>query len=160
MITKRPACRQAGFTLIEILIYMGLMTIFIVVLGQVLSSVLDAQIDAQDISAVEIDSRYVLTRLTYDIRRATAVTAPALGQSDSSFTLTINGVSHTYSVNQGRLQLTANATTSVLTGWETQISGFSVTRLGNPVGKPTLKISFTVTTNDEIQSYMTTVSLR
>jgi type II secretory pathway pseudopilin PulG len=151
---------KKAFTLIEILIYMGIMTIFIVILGQVLSSVLDAQTDAQDISAVEIDSRYLLTRLTYDIRRSSAVTAPAHGQTDTSFTLTIGGTSHTYSVNQGRLQLTANSVDSILSSWDTQVSNFSVTRIGNPTGRPTLQVSFTVTSDQETQNYLTTVSLR
>ena len=151
---------KKAFTLVEILIYMGLMTFFIVILGQVFTSVLDAQADAQKLSSTEVDGRYILSRLTYDVRRSTAVTAPALGATGTNLGLTIGGTTYTYSVVNNQLTLSFSGTTSALTSWDTQIANFSVTTLGNLLGRPTVQISFTISSAEQTQDYLTTVSLR
>jgi len=58
---------KRGFTLIEILIYMGLMAALIIVLTNVFVTVLETQLESSSTSVVEIDGRYLLSRLIYDI---------------------------------------------------------------------------------------------
>ena len=68
---------KRAFTIIELLIYMGLLAGLITILGTVLSQVIDVQLESQAISAVEQDGRFILARLNYDLHRVASVTTPA-----------------------------------------------------------------------------------
>src|SRR4030042_5852170 len=73
---------QKGFTLVEILLYMGLLAILLVVLTEILVSILAVKIEFEATSSVEQDSRFLLSRLFYDINRASAITTPgSIGSS-------------------------------------------------------------------------------
>lgn len=149
-------CR--GFTLIEILIYMGLMAALITVLTNVFVTVLETQLESSSVSVVEIDGRYVLSRLIYDIHRATSITTPAVaGQTSPGLTLNIGGPNHTYTVTDGVLYLDGS---SRLTSIDTSVSNLSFTRVGNSTDNDTLRISFTLTSLAQSQNYNSTVSLR
>lgn len=144
-----------AFTLVEILIYMGLMALLITVLTNIFLSVLETQLESASVSAVEIDGRYVLSRLIYDIHPAAGLVTPsAAGQTATSLQL-VN--THSYSVSDGVLYIDG---TSRLNSIDTQISNFSVTRIGNNVDNDTLQISFTLTSSTQSQNYQTTVSPR
>lgn len=154
---------KRGFTLIEILIYMGIIAAFLAVLTEVFLSVLDVQVESQATSNVQIDGRFLLARLIYDIHRASAITAPSsAGASSPSLTLTIAGVSSVYSLGGGRVQLTRNSISSPLTSVNTQITNLNFTRLGNPspTAKHTLTINFTVTDGRQSKDYQVSVGLR
>ena len=145
---------KRGFTLIEILIYMGLMAALIIVLTNVFVTVLETQLESSSTSVVEIDGRYLLPRLIYDIHQAANITTPATaGQTTVSLTLN----THSYSVSDGVLYIDG---TDRLNSIDTQISNFSVTRIGNSVANDTLQISFTLTSLSQSQNYQTSVSLR
>src|SRR5258706_11621238 len=80
--------QQYGFTLIEMMITMGLLSIFLIVLATLFTASIDVQTRSRTYSAVTNDSRFLLARLDYDITRASAVTTPAaLGASASSLVL-------------------------------------------------------------------------
>src|SRR5438067_4427716 len=99
MNTKRNF-NQKGFTLIEFLMYMGIFSILIVSLFQILTSVLDIQAESQATSSVDEDGKFILSRLAYDIQRASAVAVPvSRGAQGNTLQLTIGGVSYTYVVS-------------------------------------------------------------
>jgi hypothetical protein len=159
---------KKAFTIIELLIYMGLMAVFLVLMGEIFFSVLDLQLESKASSDVQQDGEYILTRLGYDVRRATAMTVPAtIGQSGGTLVLTIGGTNYTYAVTGGDLQITGNGVTNNLTSFGSQITDFSVTRLGNPAGKANININFTLTSRDvtlrnthETKSYQESLTLR
>ncbi len=158
---------QAGVTLVEVLLVMGLLSIFLIALTTMISSTLDVQNQSQSTSTVTQDGRFILARLNYDVSRATAVTAPAsLGSIGSSLTLTIGGVATTYALASGNLQLTDSSGTANLNGSETTISAVTFQRLGAPSGKDTIRASFTVTSKAQaksgasVQSFTTTIGRR
>ena len=143
-----------GFTLVELLIYMGLMAAFLTVLTSIFLSALDVQTQSEATSSVEDDGRYILSRLVYDIHRASSVTVPASnGQTANSLSLNVG----TYTLSGGKLQINGSDN---LNSYATTLSSFSVTRLGNSGGKPTLTISFSLKDNSETKTYQTTVSMR
>lgn len=86
---------NSGFTLTELLVYMGIFSIILVIITQMFVSILQAKLDTQSTGSVEQDSRFLVQRFIYDLQRATAITSPASGQSNS-LTLTINGQPYTY----------------------------------------------------------------
>jgi prepilin-type N-terminal cleavage/methylation domain-containing protein len=158
-----------GFTLVEMLIAMGLMTIFLVVLSDIVVTVGQVSQESDATSTVAEDGRYILSRLSYDIERATSVTTPAaLGNTTNNLVLVIGGVTYTYSINgSNNLQLVVSPNTDTLNGGDTTISNFTVQRLGNSGGKETLTVNFTVTSKTfrngstlESKTYTTTVGRR
>ncbi len=160
---------QLGFSLVELIIYMGLVVVLFVVLTSVFLTTLDVQLTSQTSSSVQQEGRYLLARLSFDIRRANSITTPAgIGILSPTLSLVIAGVPYTYSVNNGQLQLTINGTTtSVLNEFDTGVTAFSVQEIGNAGGKPTVQLELTISSTNssstqiiERRTYQTTVDLR
>ena len=146
--------KKSGFTIIELLIYIALLSGFILILGQLFFSILDTQLESQANSAVDSEGQYLLARLDYDIRRASSLTTPAtLGQSGSVLTLNIGGTAYTYSLTGSNLELTVSGNALPLNSQNIFVTGFTVRRLGNPdPAKPSVLIDISISSQ--------TVSLR
>lgn len=152
---------KRGFTIVELLIYMVIMSTLLTVLGGVLITTLDVQTESQSTSVVEADGRFLLAHLSYDLHRASGLTTPAAaGQTATSLGLTIGGQTSTYAVTDSVLQLTTPSDTSPLTSPDVVVSNFSATRLGNPGGIPTVQINFTISHGLETRTYQTAGGLR
>lgn len=134
-----------GFTLVEILLYMALLSIFLITLVDILVSVLDVQLESQATSAVDIDSRFLSSRLNYDISRASAISMPAnLGDTVGSLALTIGGVQYTYSLSGGNLVLNDGSGGNNLNSSQSKLVSISFQKLGNSAGKETIHIVYTL----------------
>lgn len=137
---------QRGVTIVELLLYMGLLSILIIILVDVFVSILDVQADSQAYSAVTQDGRFITTRLVNDIHNATSIlTPPTNGSQSATLQLVIGGITYAYAVTNGDLSLTNNFGTDVLNGYNTTVSNPLFKRYGNTNGKPTVQISFTLT---------------
>lgn len=159
--------KTEGFTIVEMLVYMGLLTGFLVVLTQIFLSSLDVQLASERTSSVAQDGRYILSRLEYDVARAQSIDVPvALGGQAGSLQLTIAGIPHTYLVDNGNLTLTNAFGTNAVNSVGSRISGFTVRRLGNVNGKQSARVSFILTsmtegpTGPEVRTYETTIGVR
>ncbi len=134
-----------GSTLVEFLIYMALLSVFLVILTNIFLSIVELKIDSESISSIEQDGRFIMARLLYDIYRASSITTPATtGSSSSSLVLVIGGANYTYQLDGTDLEITDPIGTVALNGSGTEISGLSFLRVGNPGGKHTVKVQFTV----------------
>jgi type II secretory pathway component PulJ len=142
--------RQKGFTLVELLIYMGLLTIMMVIMTRIFTSILDVQLESEATSFIEEDSRYLFSRLAYDIHRATDIISPANpGEQTSSLLLNMSGVSYVYAINDNTLQLSNDVGAHALHSFGTRVSNFIVKRLGNMNGKNSVQINFTITSTTQ-----------
>lgn len=161
--------RKQGFTLVELLIYMGILSILLGILTNIFVSALDVQLESEATTSVAEDSNYILSKLTYDLHRAQSIAIPnTLGGTAGNFQIVIGGVNYTYNIDgNSNLVLTNNLGTNNLNGYDTSISNLSVTRLGN-AGKieDTLDISFDITSRVkrhkgfEAKNLKTNLSLR
>ena len=141
---------RAGFTLVELLLYMGLLILFLLVQTQILTSVLGVRLESEANSAVQQDSRFIIARLIHDVNRAESIVTPATPSAQTnSLALTIDGISYTYSLSGDNLIITNNLGTNNLNSFGTKISGLAFKRLGNAGGKNTVTISFTLTSITE-----------
>ena len=166
-VTRYTLHKKRGFTVIELLIYMALLTGFLLILTRVFSSTLDIQLDSEANSSIQQDSRYILSRLTYDIQRAQAVTTPAaIGGSGSTLALTISGVTNTYTLSGNNLTLTNASPAAQLNSQNSSVSAVLFKRIGNAGGKDTVQLSFTLTSvvkrlqGSDVKSFQTTVGRR
>ncbi len=156
-----------GYTLIELLIFLGMLSILLVVLSQVFGSIIDTRLESESTSSIVQDGNLLLNRFMYDIARASAINRPnVVGATDTTLDLTISGVNYLYALNSGNLQLTVNSTAYQLNSIDSTISNLTFKRIGNDDGKDTIQLGYTVTgkiqrpAGLESKSYQTTIGLR
>lgn len=151
---------KKAFTIVELLLFMGLVSGLLLILTQILQQALELQLESVAFSSVHQDEAYLLTRLGYDIRRASSIVTPAgPGQTSSSLQLSISGQPYTYSLSNGRLVLTAPASSEPLSSLLVTASNFTVQRLGAGASD-SLKISLSLTDQSQTRQLSTTISLR
>lgn len=158
---------KIGFTIVELLIFFGLTTIFLTVLTDLFVSIFDVKRESEATSAVEQDGRYIMSRLVYDVSRSSAVTTPdSLGSSASSLVLTIGGSSSAYAVSSGVLNLTDSGGTYRINSSETSVSNLTFQRLGDAITNETVRVTFTVSSTtqrnsgSEVRTLQTTIGRR
>lgn len=159
--------RLVGFTLVELLIYMGLISILMVIISQLFGAIFDVKIESEATSAVEQDGRFILSRLIHDIERSTAITTPLdYGSTSSSLIMTIDGTENTYAVSGGVLQLVNNSGTNNINSSQTAVSNMTFQKIGDETANETVKIAFTIssiaqrTSGSEVRTFQTTVGRR
>lgn len=154
---------QAGFSLIELLIYMGLFSGFLLVLGALFVSTLEAQQDASTSSHSDQDSWYVLSRLQHDLYQATSVVVPSnLGEQNSSLILDLDGSQVTYSLIENKLAITKNSESTSLVSEHVSVSNLSFTRLGNEGGTSSIIVEMQLqnSTDDQKKDINIVVGIR
>ncbi len=160
--------QAAGFTLVELVIYMGLFLMMLVVLTELFSSSLALRLDASATSRVQQDIHFFLTRLRYDAARASSISLPAAaGGSGTTLTLVIDGNSYSYQAVDNDLILASPAGSDQLNSPEIKIENLSFTRLGDSSNHDTIQVRMTVTSSLELsgnrleqQTIQTTLGLR
>jgi hypothetical protein len=135
---------KSGFTVAELLVYMGLMAIFLVVLLSVFTTSLNTKLATESTSGVSTDSRYILSKLSYDVGNADSITSPVLGATAASLQLVASGSANTYALNSGNLVKTVGGVSMSLNGTDTQFDSISFKNIGNPSGKPTIQVVYTI----------------
>lgn len=157
---------ESGHTVVEISIYMILISLFIMLITQTFVTILNTRLETRSYSHVGQDGRYILTRLAYDMRRASLVTTPASqGDSGNTLVLTIDGSPATYSLTSGILSVDYGSGDQALNGSGTVISDLSFTRLGSGI-QATIQTTFTVTSTTqesqeaETRDFQTTTAIR
>ncbi len=139
---QKPIRHLLGTTIIELIIYMGIFGTLLIVFTHFFLTVLDIKRESEAISYTAQDARFVLQRLTFDIKNATSITTPAsLGSQGSTLVLVVNGVTNTYALTGTTLTLNGVR----LHSFNTDVSNLSFHRLGNTNGKNAVQIAFTVT---------------
>lgn len=160
---------QKGITVVELLLYMAILSVLLTILTSVFVSALDVQSESNASSSVEQDGNYILARLAYDIHRAQSINIPQTnGATNDNFQIVVGGINYTYSADvNGNLNLTNNLGVNNLNNYGSSVSAFLIQRLGNTGGvENTLRINFTVTSREkrvagyEQKNFQTNLSLR
>ena len=155
--------------MIELLLYMAILSILLVALFQLLTSIFDVQLESQSTASVSSDGRYILNRLGYDISRADAVTSPGVGSQGANLVFTDGSETYTYSLTNGNLMLlaTPSGTQDRLNGYNTSVSDISFLRLSDTGGElNTITVIFTLNSvvarrgGQERETFRTTIGTR
>ena len=146
-----------GFTLVEILVYMALMSIFLMVLLDVFTITLNTKLTSESNSTVIQDSRYILSKLLYDINNADSITSPVLGATDSSLQIVSGGVTNVYMLINGNLVKIDSGISMNLNSVDTQLDSISFKNIGNVDGKPTIQVVYTVRSKIIVQGRETQI---
>jgi type II secretory pathway component PulJ len=159
-----------GFTMIELILYMGLFSILLLVLLQIFSSILSVHLESQATSSIDQEANLIMSRLTYDVHRASAITTPSLGSQGSTLQITGSNLDETYAITSNNLQLTDNIahTTNIMNSPDVTPT-ITFKTLGNTVAgnQKSVQITLILTSTikrtgglTETQTYTTTVQTR
>lgn len=168
-LNKKNIFSQSGVTVVELLLYMIILSVLLTILTSIFVSALDVQSESNATSSVQQDGNYILARLSYDIHRAQSINTPASnGVTSNNFQIVVGGINYTYSTDaNNNLILTNNLGANNLNNYDSSVSAFSVQRLGNTGGvENTLKINFTLTSRTkrisgvETKNFEVNLSLR
>lgn len=162
---------KKGFSLIELLIYMGIFSILLISLLQFFGSILSVKFESEATSSVTEDGRYILARLSYDMRKATTVVTPTLGAQGPILHISGNSTDYTYEISGDNLQITNNTTLTIdpLNSANTSVSSINFKQLGNtsPGSKKTIQIIVVVKSktirqggNIQTETFQTTIGTR
>ena len=154
---------KKGFTLIELLIYMSIFSMLIIMMFQLLTSILDVQLESQSTSAVSQDGRFILNRLTYDIKNAKTVTSPSIGSQGQSLVISDGNTTYTYNLSNNNLTLTnsVTGTTDQLNSVNTSVSSLNFLTLSDVKAEnKTVTVSFTIDSKVTRRSGINTESFK
>lgn len=166
---KKTFKDQKGYTFVELILYMGIFSMLMLAMFQLLTSIFDVQIESQSTANVPQDGRYIMSRFSYDIGRTQSISSPSIGTSSASLKLFDGTTTNTYSLSNGNLILTSSPSGSVnqLNSFNTVVSNLSFLRLAdNSMQNDTVTISYTVTSRIvrrggfANQTYKTTIGIR
>jgi len=155
-----------GFTLIELVLYVGIFSILVTVLSAIFASIVTVQLDAKAVSSVDQDGRYIMGKLFYDMRASSIASPSASGQQTSTLQLQRNSINYTYSLDSNSNLQIKNLSTNevnVLNGYDTKVTGLSFLRLGTGGSNDTIQLNYTVTSKiskpsgTESRSFQTTL---
>lgn len=146
-----------GFTLVELLLSIGIASTVLSLTSVFLFNLLEAQTKNQSISEVEEQGRIVMQKITRAIGNAEAVTAPTPGASAPSLTLNVVDISDDptiFDLLAGTLRITEGlGGASPLTNSRVTVSGLTFSNLSRPQTPGVVRFSFTLTTvNDSGRS--------
>jgi Tfp pilus assembly protein FimT len=150
--------KHYGATLIELVIYMALLSVFIVIMSQVFVSTVGLKVDASSYNSIEEDGRYILSRLMYDFSRSSSVTTPAtIGSSGSQLSLVISGTTYNYNLVGSNLVLNNGVDSNNLNSSKTVISALNFLKVSDSHVQlsVTLESVDKVNGNSRVKSFVT-----
>lgn len=139
---------QKGTSLIELVLYFSLLGIVLIIATDIMLKTSEFSLEAGGRNNLQDDGRFIISRLSYDIRRADTITIPTnIGDVSPTLTLTAGSQTITYSIVGSNLALqeetgpTFNIQNANVNSTNTNVISVSFTRLGNINGRHTIIIS-------------------
>jgi Tfp pilus assembly protein PilW len=154
-------CRQRGFSLLELLIYIAVIIVIMLVLTSILIAISRSNTTSNAQTDVSSNIRYAAAEISSDIRAATAVGTPATaGASGASISMTVSGGTVIYCVVSGVLYReattgTCNATSVPITSPSVTVAAPTFLRLENTntiLSKTIISIQFTLAVSNSSTS--------
>jgi len=159
---------KRGFTLVELLIYLGIFSGFVTLLSGLFIAILDAQQDMIQNARLEQDMHYLFSRIQYDVARAQDLILPASnGAVETELHLNIGGNIVSYYLESDKLKILEEGSTALsLNSYGVLIDSIEFQRLANTNGKASVRVSLDLKTDEndtslqEQQSMVSTFGLR
>lgn len=163
---------HAGYTLIELLLYISLTGILLLSLTAFFGMSVEARIKTQTVTEVDQQGALAMEYMQQTVRNATAITAPAAATAGSSLTVTVPtaGLSPTiFNLNGITLQVKEGAATAIpLINDNVRITSLTFTNVSRSGTDGAVRISFILerinnTGRNEYsyaKTFTTTVSIR
>lgn len=144
---------QKGFTLIELMLYIGICSFMLLVVFLFVSQILEARVKAQTIAEVEQQGDWAVQVITQAIRNsASPINSPAAGASANTLSLKFIDVTKNptvFALSSGAITVSeAGGATINLTNSKIIISSLTFQNVTKTGTKGSVKFSFTATFNN------------
>lgn len=144
--------KNTGFTLIELMLYIGIVSIFIVIVFQFVFMFIDARTKNQTISEVENQGAQALNQITQIIRNSQDINSPAKGSSATSLSLDVLDPAKDPTIIElvsGILRIKEGSGDYInLTNDYITVSNLSFQNVSKNKNKGIIKINFTINFNN------------
>ena len=136
----------AGFTLIEFLIYVGIVATILVVMSGFFWNIIFGNIKETSYQEVQQNGRFALTKITQEIKKAIGINSPLPGFSSNTLSLAMADASSTiFDLVDGRLRITQGSQGPFeLTSDQVRVSNLLFTNLSYPNTPGTIRIEMTI----------------
>lgn len=130
--TNKKGKHTRGISLLELLIYIAILSVLVVVVSDAFISLSKGRGQAEARSEVNSAIRFATQLIKQDVKNANAISVPSLGIPASSLSLNVSGNSILYDMAGGKLRRTVNAgTPETVTGNAVVVDVPNFTRLEN-----------------------------
>ena len=140
---------KKGFTLVELIIYVAILSMFIFSIVAFLNVMTNSRINNQIVLEVNNQGDQVIKTITQSIRNATLINSPSASSMNTSLSLetSIPGTNPTvFSISGGVLYMTEGSGSAVaLTNNKVVIGNLEFSNLSQPSTSGTIKVRFTLT---------------
>lgn len=140
---------QKGFTLIEILLYIGLAALLLASISAFFSLIIRSRVKSQTVSEVEQQGTQIMQIITQTIRSAENINSPSAGSSSSSLSLDAagSGADPTiFDTDSGTARIKEGSGSVVsLNNSRIQISNLDFSNLSHSGTPGSIKVRFTLT---------------
>lgn len=147
MYTSHKTVMKRGFTLIEILLSVGMTASVIMVVSQLYSVLLSSRVKNRTVSEVDGQSAFVMEQLLQTVRSSIGVSSPLPGSSGASLTLIMTDPSKSptiYDLSAGILRITEGSAAAVaLTNSRVTVSALLFRNLSATGSAGTVRTQFT-----------------
>lgn len=145
---KKRLRQQAGYTLIELLLYVAMIGILLSAVTYFFGAAAEARVKNQTVMEVDSQGTYVMDYIAETVHNATSISAPTIGTSGSSLTLVVpvGSLSPTvFNVASGAMQVKeGTGAAATLTSDDIQITSFTVKNLSRSGTTGIVQVSFTL----------------
>lgn len=154
-----------AFTLIEILIYLAIISLILVMVVNFLWSIVFGNIKESSHQEIQQNARFVLTKMTQEIKKATAINSPLFGEpsvNSLSLSMADSGLNPTiFDIFDGKLRITQGSQQFYLTSDQVTISNLRFTNLSYQDTPGTIRIEMTVeyVNPENLNSYRASIDL-
>lgn len=138
----------AGYTLIELLLYISLASMLLVGLSVFFGISAETRVKTQTITEVDQQGGLVMDYMQQTVRNATSISSPAAGASASSLTVVVPTASLSptiFSLAGTTLQIKEGAAAAIaLTNTKVTLTNLTFTNVSRPSTDGAVRISFTL----------------
>lgn len=140
--------RNSGFTLIEFLIYIAILAVVVTLIIGFFLDIILGNIKETSYQEVQQNARFILTKISQEVKKATGINSPNPGESASALSLAMASPSSDptlIDVIEGKLRLTKGISApQELTTDLVEISNLRFTNLSYPDTPGTIRIEMTI----------------
>lgn len=157
---------QKGFTLIETIIYMGILVVILLIVTNLL--IASSSFSQEETARLEIqkNGRFAIERIIRDLQASQAVNIPDTSVPTNHLVIS-NPTQITYNISNNRLVRVDSTSTENVTDNQVKIDSLSFSRIENSGGRATIKMDLTVNYIGQVegnrnisQKFSTTYSLK
>lgn len=137
-----------GFTLIEVLLYLAMLSVFIVVIASFWQGLMDVTQKGKAMNTVNTEGQFMMTKILQKIRESESITSPLAGNSASSLNLANQNLVLNPTImefNNGSIRISEGVTPfASLNSGEVVVSNVSFTNNTATNSKGLIRVQFTV----------------